>query len=55
MVGQLEAVSPMMRTWVVGRMIKISEVLGIKQVGMVGKLLKEGEQLTVLDKPMGVQ
>ena len=52
MVGQLEAVSPMMRTWVEERMIKISEVLGVKQIGMIGKLLKDGKHLPVLDRSM---
>ena len=49
-VGQLQVVSPLMRTWAVQRMRKISEVMGVKQVGMVGDLIGEGIQLTVLDK-----
>ncbi len=50
MVGQLEAVSPMMSSWAVGRMKKIREVMGVKQVGMIGDMLGEGTQLTILDK-----
>ena len=55
MVGQLQAVSPIMRRWTTQRMMKISEVLGVKQIGMIGKLLAEGEQLTILDKPVRVR
>lgn len=50
MVGQLQAVSPLMRSWAVGRMKRVSEVLGVKQVGMIGNLIKNGIQLTILDK-----
>ena len=51
MVGQLHAVSPLMRKWVVGRMAKISEVLGITQIGLIGKLIDDGQELTILDRP----
>ena len=55
MVGQLQAASPIIRRWAADRMNKISEVLGVKQLGMIGSLLNKGKQITVLEKPMGVR
>ena len=52
MVGQLQATSPLMRTWVIDRMKKISQVTGVKQLGMVGSLLKSGKLLELQDKPV---
>ena len=55
MVGQLQAVSPIMRKWVVERMRKVTEVMGVKQAGMIASYLGRGEELTILDRPSGVR
>lgn len=55
MVGQLAATSPLMKTWVIDRMHKISEVMGVKQLGMIGRMLRKGEELVLEDGPVTEQ